>query len=138
GGSASESSGSIRVLEALLGALVVERAADPALRRTLDDRQYGGECGPAGVHREEPTYEPDVYWRGPAWPQLTHLLWGAATRWSGPDLAGGLATRLLRGASRSGFAEYWHPDSGHARGARPQGWATLAVLVSRSRRTGNR
>jgi hypothetical protein len=130
GGPAAGTSGATRVLDGLLPALVDEARAEHVLRIALDDIEYGGACGPAGVHRDESVFAPDTYWRGPAWPQLTYLLWVAARRWSLDEIATQLATRLVRGARRSGLAEYWDPDSGAPLGARPQGWATLAAIVS--------
>ena len=132
GGAAAATSGSIRVLDALLPALVDAERAESVLRIALDDLDYGGGYGPAGVHRDEPSFAPHTYWRGPAWPQLTYLLWVAACRWSLDDLARDLAAALVRGARRSGFAEYWDPDTGAELGARPQGWATLAAVVAGS------
>ncbi len=133
-GPAAATSGSIRVLDALLPVLVDPDRAEVVLRVALDDLEYGGAFGPAGVHRGEPSFAPDTYWRGPAWPQLTYLLWVAARRWSLDDLASGFGAALVDGAQRSGFAEYWNPDTGAALGARPQGWATLALLAQRRTR----
>jgi hypothetical protein len=116
----------VRVVEALLPALVVPADLDDL----VDPAAYGGACGPAQVHRDEPAFDPATYWRGPAWPQLTYLLTLAAARRGRPDLAATLHAGLQAGASRSGWAEYWHPDSGAGLGAVPQSWATLAVLDS--------
>ena len=103
--------------------------AAAALGQVVDDAAFGGRFGPAQVHRDEPTFDPVGYWRGPAWPQLTYLLWVAAERRSAPQAAE-LAARLVAGADRSGFAEYWHPDTGAGLGAVPQSWAALAAVVS--------
>jgi hypothetical protein len=52
-----------------------------------------------------------------------------AARRAGAPEAEALAGALVRGVEASGFAEHWHPDDGSARGAVPQSWATLALLV---------
>jgi hypothetical protein len=124
-----------RTLEALLPLLVTRsaEAQSTVAQLLIDDHAYGGACGPAGVHRAEPVFEPDRYWRGCAWPQLTYLLWVAARRQAIDTLADELAARLVRGALTSGFAEHWHPDSGAAGGAVPQTWATLAAIVDADR-----
>lgn len=119
----------VRTLDALLGLLVVPEAAGFAA--LVDPDAYGGACGPAGVHRDEPSFDPATYWRGPAWPQLTYLLWRAARAAAHDDVADQLADALVRGAWRSGFAEHWHPDTGAGGGAAPQSWTTLALVVRR-------
>lgn len=92
---------------------------------------FAAPYGPRGVHRAEPTYRPDVYWRGPAWPQISYLLWRAALEAGREHLAVTLARSLVHGARRSGWAEYWHPESGLGLGARPQTWAGLALPAAR-------
>ena len=129
-----DGTGAVRTLEALLPVLVSgdDVAVSSAFDQALDGEAFGGAFGPAGTHRAEPAYDPRAYWRGPAWPQLTYLMWFAARRRGRPDVAAALSAALVGGARRSGFAEYWHPDTGQGGGAAPQSWATLAAVVSRS------
>ncbi len=131
GGTDSPSSGAARTADGLLPLLVSEdsSAVASAIAALVDPESYGGPFGPAGVHRAEPTYEPNTYWRGPAWPQLSYLLWVAAKR-RDADCASTLASALHHGASTSGLAEYWNIDTGAGLGARPQSWAGLGVLGS--------
>jgi hypothetical protein len=37
---------------------------------------------------------------------------------------------LIRGATNSGWAEYWDADDGTGLGAAPQSWAALAAVVA--------
>lgn len=131
-GPRSAGSGRARTLDGLLPALVSRRPerVRAALAEALDDRSYGGPCGPAGVHRHEPAFAPRTYWRGPAWPPLTYLLWLAARRAGDLDAAGRLVAMAARGATLSGLAEYWDPDDGTGLGAAPQCWAGLAVAMA--------
>ena len=132
-GETAAGSGRARTLDGLLGALVT---ADPALVATalgdaLDDAAHGGRFGPAGVHRAEPTFSASTYWRGPAWPQLSYLLWRAARRPEAPAGASAeLARRTVAGADLSGLAEYWDPDTGRGLGAIPQSWTGLCEVVA--------
>ena len=126
-GPTAAGSGRIRTLDALLPSLLHPRAE--VFGALTDPAAYGAPCGPRGVHAAEPTYEPSTYWRGPAWPQLTYLLWLAATS-SGSDAAGSALVRsMLAGVERSGFAEYWEADTGAPLGAVPQTWSTLALAM---------
>jgi hypothetical protein len=127
-GPAAATSGRVRTLDALLPLLVLPADGPRVWPEVLRPVAFGGACGPSGVDRREPTFEPTTYWRGPAWPPLTYLLWVAADR-AGDAAAAGLAEQLVRGALASGFAEYWHPDDGRRLGAAPQGWAALAAVV---------
>ncbi|HEY6531723.1 MAG TPA: hypothetical protein VIY72_05430 [Acidimicrobiales bacterium] len=130
-GDSAATSGRVRTLDALLPVLVSARpeAVDAAFGELLDRGALGGACGPAGVHRAEPTFAPRTYWRGPAWPQLTYLAWVAAGRRDRPADRTELGAMLVRGATRSGWAEYWDPDDGTGLGAAPQSWAALAAVV---------
>jgi hypothetical protein len=126
---AGAGSGRVRTLDGLLPLLVDPRPE--AFGLLVDPLAYGAAYGPRGVHRDEPAYRPDRYWRGPAWPQLTYLLAIAARRAGLSDAAVELAACLVRGAERSRGAEYWHPETGEGFGARPQSWTTLALIAAR-------
>ncbi len=123
----------VRTLDGLLPVLVTGDA--DRRRRVLDavvaPDGYGLRFGPAGVHPAEPDYEPTRYWAGGTWPQLTYLLWWAARQAGLAGHADRLAELLVAGACRSGFAEYWHPETGEGLGARPQTWSALTAVVCR-------
>lgn len=136
GGATAAGSGRVRTLDGLLALLV-----DPAPERLeavaaelVDPGAHGGACGPSGVHRGEEVFEPRTYWRGPAWPQLSYLLWVALCRAAHPAAAE-LVGATIRGAVRSGLAEYWDADDGTGLGAIPQSWAALAAVMALSRPT---
>jgi hypothetical protein len=117
GGDAETTSGRCRTLDGLLPLLVEpERAGDVRLD------EYLAPFGPRGVHPGEPAYEPDRYWRGGVWPQLAYLLWVAGI--------GDVAASTVRGATASGLAEWWHPETGAPGGAVPQSWTGLALLLA--------
>lgn len=130
-GETEHGSGRCRTVDGLLPTLVSRDVAarEAAFASLLDPRAHGATYGPTGVHRAEPTFSPAVYWRGPTWPQLSYLLWVAATRAGDTATAAAIAASTTAGASRSGFAEYWNPDTGAGLGAIPQSWAGVAILV---------
>jgi hypothetical protein len=126
-GVSATGSGRARTIDALLPLLLHPRPE--AFATVVDPAAYGGECGPAGVHRDEPTYAPARYWRGGAWPPLSYLLWVASTRSGEESVAAALSSSIAAGARRSMFAEWCDADSGEGFGAVPQSWATLAVVA---------
>ena len=131
-GSSERGSGRARTLDGLLPMLVATEAdrIDAVAAELVDPTAYGGWCGPAGVHRQEPGFDPRSYWRGPAWPQLSYLMWVGLRRHGQLDAAQSVASTTVRGAMQSGFAEYWDPDDGTGGGAVPQSWAALAALMA--------
>lgn len=122
----------VRTLDAVLGALVVDDDAQcaAALATVTDPDAFAGRFGPAGVHRREPAFDPDRYWRGPAWPQLGYLVWLAARRAADHTTADAVAAATAAGAVASGWAEFWNPDSAVGHGASPQSWTGLAAVMA--------
>jgi hypothetical protein len=122
-----------RTIESLLDVLQRRRGdvrVEGTFEEIADAAAYGGVCGPAQVRRDSPAFDPRTYWRGPAWPQLTYLFWVAARRHGSKDAEIYLRDAAIRGAVRSGFAEYWHPDTGEGFGAAPQSWTTLVAVMA--------
>jgi hypothetical protein len=124
-------SGAVPTLEALLPLLLAGGSEDvePAWAAIEDDERFMAPWGPRQTARTHPTYDPDGYWRGPTWPQLNYLLWVAACRWGRSEIADRLRSLTVRGAVASGMSEYWNPETGQGRGARPQTWTCLAWVM---------
>jgi glycogen debranching enzyme len=118
-----------RTVDSLTALLVDPRPE--GFDQLVDPEAFGSPFGPRGVHRAEPTYDPDVYWRGSAWPQLTYLLMVAAERAGRRGTARVVARWLVDGAVRSGLAEHWNPETGAGLGATPQTWAGLVLPAIR-------
>ena len=129
-GPTAPGSGRIRTLDGLLPVLIAPRPE--VFAQLTDPVAFGAPCGPRGVHLEEPTFDPRRYWRGPAWPQLTYLLWVAASKAGETVVCSSLVRSMVAGAVRSGFAEYWEPESGEPLGAVPQSWTALSCVMVES------
>jgi glycogen debranching enzyme len=124
-------SSSIRTLDALLPALVSPRAdrIEKSLRLTIDSLAFGAPYGPSGVDQREPSFDPDAYWRGASWPQLTYLFSVAAARSGFLEIREVLANNAIRAAISSNFAEFLNPITGEGHGAAFQSWACLPVVL---------
>ena len=126
-GPTAEGSGGVRTLDALLPLLL--RPRPEAIASLTDPSAFGAPCGPRGVHLAEPSYAPTTYWRGPAWPQLTYLLWLATSSVYDRTASASLSRSMVTGTVNSSFAEYWDADTGRALGAVPQTWSALVVAL---------
>ncbi len=124
---AEPGSSSIQTLDAMLPLLVDPRAS--AFDALVAPDGFGAPFGPRGANASEPSYDPDRYWRGPSWPQLSYLMMIAAERAGEDTIAASVARSLVAGAETSGLAEFWNPETGTGRGAIPQTWAGLAVCA---------
>ena len=123
-----------RTVEALLPVLVSDRRrrrgrrVRPAARRRRVRRHASARPACTAT---SPSFDAGTYWRGPAWPQLTYLLWLAAHAARAERRRRRAApAQLVAGAWQSGFAEYWDPDTGDGHGASPQSWTALAAVVA--------
>jgi hypothetical protein len=123
----------VRTLDSLLPALVTNNPdrARRTLELTQEDHVFGARYGPSGVDQREASFDPDGYWRGAAWPQLTYLFYVLSERASGIDIRDVIAHQAVEAAISSRFAEYFNPLNGEGRGAIPQSWACLPVAMWR-------
>lgn len=138
GGPSATGSGRVRTSDALLATLArgPEDREARVFRSLFDPTAFGAAFGPTQVHRDEPSFDPRGYWRGATWPQVNYLHWASA-RAPGREHdrrlvaeADRIAASTVAGASASGLAEYWNPDTGAGLGAVPQSWTGLAVVMA--------
>jgi glycogen debranching enzyme len=122
-------SASIPTLDGVFGALVTadDSRAERALSQLTDPTRFGTPYGVGYLPVGHAAFDPDAYWRGPAWPQLNYLAWVAADRRGHSATTATIAQLSRAGAAASGLAEFWNPLTGAGRGAIPQGWGALAA-----------
>ncbi|MGV9786403.1 MGH1-like glycoside hydrolase domain-containing protein [Streptomyces sp. NPDC003435] len=75
-----------------------------------------------------PAFEPNRYWRGPAWFNTAWLVERGLRAHGESGAADALRGAFLRTAGESGFAEYVDPDTGEACGAPGFGWTAALTL----------
>ncbi|MCP2267411.1 hypothetical protein ACFQHV_03215 [Promicromonospora thailandica] len=91
----------------------------------------GGRYLPS-TSRHDPAFDPALYWRGPAWFNMSWLLLRAVGALGRDDLVARLREQFAA-AAPGGFPEYVDPDTGTPRGTRQFSWTaalTLDVLLS--------
>ncbi|MFH9428581.1 MGH1-like glycoside hydrolase domain-containing protein [Streptomyces sp. NPDC017615] len=75
-----------------------------------------------------PAFEPNRYWRGPAWFNTAWLVERGLRAHGEHPTADALRAAFLRTAGESEFAEYVDPDTGEACGAPGFGWTAALTL----------
>lgn len=77
--------------------------------------------------RQDPAFDPAMYWRGPAWFNMSWLLLRAVQALGRDDLAARLRDHFAV-ASPEEFPEYMDPDTGAGRGTRQFSWTAALTL----------
>jgi Glycosyl hydrolase family 63 C-terminal domain len=121
----------VPTLDGVLPALVTHDAAKAhrALDQLLDSTRFLAPFGLAYVARDNPKYQPEMYWRGTAWMQMNYLTLLAARRWQRADVVDRITDMSRRAVGVSGFAEHWNPETGEGYGATPLTWSALVVAL---------
>jgi hypothetical protein len=119
----------VPTLDGVLGALGTrsKERAKRALAQCVGDGRFVAANGLSYLPKGHPLYKPDVYWRGPDWPQLNFLLVEAALKHGLKEIARDIARRTAYWVPQSGWCEYWNPEDGKGLGASGQSWSTLAL-----------
>jgi glycogen debranching enzyme len=92
-------------------------------------------AAPFGVPTCDPTapaFDPERYWRGPAWVLVNWLVADGLTRSGHPERAEQLRASTLALVERAGFSEYYDARTGRGIGGHGFSWSaalTLAWLI---------
>jgi hypothetical protein len=106
---------------------VVSRVSGQATSARFGPRPNRGWLLPS-ADRTAATFDPQRYWRGPAWANLTWVVRQGLIRSGRRAAAGALSTGLLQAVSRGGFREYFDADTGEGAGARDFSWTAAITL----------
>ena len=76
----------------------------------------------------DPGFDPQRYWRGPAWLNTTWLVAEGLAVQGRPELADGLRADIVGLVAQSGLREYFNPRTGSGHGTRDFSWSAALVL----------
>ncbi|PUB28942.1 trehalase [Promicromonospora sp. AC04] len=116
----------------LLAASVRAGRAERMLATLTGAGFLGGGPFVPSTSRKDPAFDPALYWRGPAWFNMSWLLLRAVRALGRDDLAARLREHFAV-AAPEGFPEYVDPDTGAGRGTCQFSWTaalTLDALLS--------
>ena len=87
------------------------------LEQLRDPSRFAAPFGLRYLPAAHPSYQPEAYWRGPAWPQLEFLAIRACRRWGLEDLAEELAAKSKQAIQSVGLVRVLEPRDGSRSGS---------------------
>lgn len=88
------------------------------------------------VSLDDPAYDPEGFWRGPTWIGTNWFMHRGLMRYGMGDVAERILESSMALLERSGFREYFHPDTGEGLGAQEFTWGALIIdMVERQKHT---
>jgi hypothetical protein len=76
----------------------------------------------------DPTFDPALYWRGPAWPMSNWVVHAGLRRYGFDDEAAEIRNALLELVRREGFWEHYNAATGRGQGTEQVSWTAALVL----------
>jgi hypothetical protein len=98
----------------------------------LDPKEYGAEYPVPTTARSEPTFVPGtvggtLVWRGPSWINTSWYVARGLRRHGEVELARRIEDASVQAIEKSGFREYYNPDTGEGYGAQGFSWSALVL-----------
>jgi glycogen debranching enzyme len=109
-----------------------KRKADLLIARILNPAEYWAEYPIPSTAMNHPTYRPDtvggnLVWRGPSWINSNWYIARGLKRHGRNDLARHITNQSIAMVRKSGFREYYNPQTAHGRGAPDFSWSTILI-----------
>ena len=79
------------------------------------------------VSKNDPSYDPVGFWRGPTWIAVNWFVWRGLKDYGMKKESEMIRQKSIELIMKSGFREYFHPDTGEGFGADEFTWGTLVV-----------
>lgn len=109
------------------GSISKERAAK-LVKLLENDGKFGPAYPVPSVPLDSPDFDPDRYWQGPSWINTNWLIIDGLKRYGFHEHAAALRETSLEMVARSGFAEYFDPNTAEPLGAHNFSWTAALTL----------
>ncbi|HEY4488403.1 MAG TPA: trehalase family glycosidase [Candidatus Paceibacterota bacterium] len=93
----------------------------------LDEKQFRARYMVPTVSMDEPSFDPDGFWRGPTWIGANWFIFHGLMNYGFREEAEHIARSSLELLELSGFREYFNPTTGEGLGAKDFTWGALAL-----------
>lgn len=109
-----------------------KRKADLLINQITDPTQYWAEYPIPSVAMNHPSYRPEtvggiLVWRGPSWMNSNWYLARGLQRHGRLDLSRHIANQSIAMVKKSGFREYYNPQTANGHGAPDFSWSTILM-----------
>lgn len=109
------------------GCISKERAAK-LVKLIENDHVFGPAFPIPSVPLDSPDFDPDRYWQGPTWMNINWLIMDGLKRYGFDEHVAALRESSLEMVEKSGFAEYFDPNTAEPLGAHNFSW-TAALTI---------
>lgn len=93
----------------------------------LNPAEFRAPHGLPTVSMDDPTYDPEGFWRGPVWIAVNWFVLCGALNYGRRDVAEMLLENSAKLLEKAGFREYFNPKTGEGLGAEGFTWGSLIV-----------
>ncbi|HSX31049.1 MAG TPA: trehalase family glycosidase [Candidatus Saccharimonadales bacterium] len=124
---------SLANLMPLYAGTISKERAKVLVQQLENDQKFGPAYPVPSVPLDSADFDPDRYWQGPTWLNTNWLIIDGLERYGFHDHAAALRETSLEMVTRSGFAEYFDPNTAEPLGANNFSW-TAALTIDLLRR----
>ena len=104
-----------------------EEAANLVKNHFYNEQTFRAPFGIRTTSKLEKSYRPDGFWRGPVWFAPHWFIYKGLMNYGYKKEAEWIHDRSLHLVERSGFREYFNPETGKGYGAKNFTWGTLTL-----------
>lgn len=119
---------SLATLMPLYAGTVSKERAKLLVAQLEDSKKFGANYAVPSVPLDSPDFNPERYWQGPTWVNTNWLIIDGLERYGFKDHAAALRETTLDMVRKSGFAEYFDPNTAEPLGAHNFSW-TAALTI---------
>jgi glycogen debranching enzyme len=112
----------------LAAGLAEKDEADRLVREhLLNEKEFAAPFSVPTVALDEPSFNGQGFWRGPVWAATNWFIYRGLRNYGYEEEADKVRADTLALLERSGFREYWDPETGDGYGAEEFTWGGLAI-----------
>ena len=119
---------SIASLMPLYAGCIGKERAEQLVRQLENEHRFGPAFPVPSVPLDSPDFDPDRYWQGPSWVNTNWLVIEGLKIYGFTDHADALRDTTIEMVQKSGFAEYFDPNTAEPLGAHNFSW-TAALII---------